>query len=140
MAVAEGGTLLLDEIGDLPLPLQPKLLRLLQERCYERVGETQTRSGNVRLLAATNHDLKTEIAAGRFREDLFYRLNVIEIMLPPLRDRPDDILPLAEHLLRFFARQNGKALAGFAQPLREAMMRYPWPGNIRELRNVVERG
>jgi NtrC-family two-component system response regulator AlgB len=140
VAAAEAGTLLLDEVGDLPLVLQPKLLRLLQERCYERVGETQTRSGNVRLLAATNHDLKAEIAAGRFREDLFYRLNVIEVTLPPLRDRPDDILPLAEHLLRFFARQNGKALAGFAQPALEALARYPWPGNIRELRNVVERG
>ncbi len=86
VAVAEGGTLFLDEIGDLPLALQPKLLRLLQERCYERVGETQTRASNVRILAATNRDLEAEIAAGRFREDLFYRLNVIEVTVPPLRD------------------------------------------------------
>ena len=100
----------------------------------------QTRASNIRLLAATQPTWKAEIAAGRFREDLFYRLNVIEVTLPPLRERPDDILPLAEHLLRFFARQNGKALTGFAQPVREALLRYPWPGNIRELRNVVERG
>ena len=140
VAVAEGGTLFLDEIGDLPLALQPKLLRLLQEKCYERVGETQTRAGNVRILAATNRNLETEIAAGRFREDLFYRLNVIEVTLPPLRERPADILPLAEHLLRFFARQNGKTVSGFAEPARNVLVRYPWPGNIRELRNAIERG
>jgi NtrC-family two-component system response regulator AlgB len=140
VAVAEGGTLFLDEIGDLPLALQPKLLRLLQERCYERVGETQTRASNVRLLAATNRNLETAIAAGRFREDLFYRLNVIEVTLPPLRDRGDDILPLAEHLLRFFARQNGKPISGFAASARTALVQYTWPGNIRELRNAVERG
>jgi two-component system, NtrC family, response regulator AlgB len=140
VAVAEGGTLLLDEIGDLPLGLQPKLLRLLQEKCYERVGETRTRTGNVRVLAATNRNLEAEMAAGRFREDLFYRMNVIEVILPPLRQRASDILPLAEHLLRFFARQNGKAISGFAGPVRDALLRYPWPGNIRELRNAVERG
>ena len=139
VAVAEGGTLFLDEIGDLPLALQPKLLRLLQERCYERVGEAQTRASNVRIIAATNRNLQAEIAAGRFREDLFYRLNVIEVTVPPLRERPSDILPLAEHLLRFFARQNGKTIAGFAEPVRETLVRYPWPGNIRELRNAVER-
>lgn len=140
VAVAEGGTLFLDEIGDLPLPLQPKLLRLLQERCYERVGETQTRASNVRILTATNRNLESEIATGRFREDLFYRLNVIEVTVPPLRQRPDDILPLADHLLRFFARQNAKTISGFAAPLRETLRRYPWPGNIRELRNAIERG
>ena len=131
---------MLDEIGDLPLALQPKLLRLLQERCYERVGETQTRASDVRILAATNHNLEAEMAAGRFREDLFYRLNVIEVTVPPLRDRPADILPMAEHLLGFFAQQNGKVMSGFAAPVREALLHYPWPGNIRELRNVVERG
>ena len=139
VAAAEGGTLFLDEIGDLPLALQPKLLRLLQERCYERVGETQTRAGNVRVLAATNRDLEAEIASGRFREDLFYRLNVIEVTVPPLRERPADILPLAEHLLRFFARQNGKHIAGFGEVVRQAICSYSWPGNIRELRNAVER-
>lgn len=139
VAAAEGGTLFLDEIGDLPLPLQPKLLRLLQERCYERVGETQTRAGNVRILAATNRDLEAEIAAGRFREDLFYRLNVIEVTVPPLRQRAADILPLAEHLLHFFARQNAKHVAGFSEPVQQALGNYPWPGNVRELRNAVER-
>jgi NtrC-family two-component system response regulator AlgB len=122
------------------LALQPKLLRLLQERCYERVGETQTRASNVRILAATNRNLEAELAAGRFREDLYYRLNVIEVTVPPLRDRPGDILPLAEHLLRFFARQNAKSISGFAEPVQNVLLRYPWPGNIRELRNAVERG
>ncbi len=140
VTAAEGGTLFLDEIGDLPLALQPKLLRLLQERCYERIGETQTRGCNLRVLAATNHDLETEIAAGRFREDLFYRLNVIEVTVPPLRKRPADILPLAEHLLHFFAQQNGKTIRGFAEPVREIILHYHWPGNIRELRNAIERG
>src|SRR5947208_159828 len=139
VAAAAGGTLFLDEIGDLPLTLQPKLLRLLQERQYERVGETRTRDANVRILAATNRDLEAEVAAGRFREDLFYRLNVIEVMLPPLRQRPRDILPLAEHLLAFFARQTGKHLTGFTEEARAALLRHPWPGNIRELRNAVER-
>jgi two-component system, NtrC family, response regulator AlgB len=139
VAVAEGGTLFLDEIGDLPLPLQPKLLRLLQDRCFERVGETQTRASNVRLLAATNRNLEEAIAAGRFREDLFYRLNVIEVTVPPLRQRRADILPLAEHLLRFFVRQNGKHIAGFCEMVREAIASYSWPGNVRELRNAVER-
>jgi two-component system, NtrC family, response regulator AlgB len=140
VAVADGGTLFLDEIGDLPLSLQPKLLRLLQEKNYERIGETQTRASNVRIIAATNRNLEAEIAAGRFREDLFYRLNVMEVTLPPLRQRPADIHPLAEHLLRFFARQNGKALTGFTDSARAAMSAYSWPGNIRELRNAIERG
>ena len=139
VAAAEGGTLFLDEIGDLPLALQPKLLRLLQDREYERVGETRTRIANVRILAATNHNLETEVAAGRFREDLFYRLNVIEVTLPPLRQRPHDLLALAEHLLAFFARQTGKAVKGFSEEARAALLRHPWPGNIRELRNAVER-
>ena len=140
VAAAEGGTLFLDEIGDLPLPLQPKLLRLLQEKSYERVGEARTRVGNVRVLAATNHNLEVEITAGRFREDLFYRLNVIEVTVPPLRQRPEDILPLAEHLLRFFAGQNNKMISGFSEPVREALVRHAWLGNIRELRNAIERG
>jgi NtrC-family two-component system response regulator AlgB len=140
VAIAEGGTVFLDEIGDLPLALQPKILRLLLEQYYERVGETQMRASNVRILGATIRNLEDELADGRFREDLYYRLKVIEVTLPPLRDRSGDILPLADHLLRFFARQNAKPISGFAEPVRDAFLRYPWPGNIRELRNAIERG
>jgi NtrC-family two-component system response regulator AlgB len=140
VAVAEGGTLFLDEVGDLPPALQPKLLRLLQEKRYERIGETQTRASDVRIVAATNRNLEADAAAGKFREDLLYRINVIEVTLPPLRQRRRDTLPLAEHLLRFFAGQTGKPQTGFSDEAREAMLRYPWPGNVRELRNAVERG
>jgi NtrC-family two-component system response regulator AlgB len=140
VAAAAGGTLFLDEIGDLPPALQPKLLRLLQEKRYERVGETQTRAGDVRVLTATNRDLATEAAAGRFRDDLLYRLNVIEVVLPPLRERPRDVLPLTDHLLAFFARSAGRPLTGFTDEARAAVQRYPWPGNVRELRNAIERG
>jgi len=139
VAAAEGGTLFLDEIGDLPLALQPKLLRLLQEKQYERVGETRTRTCDVRVLAATNRKLEADIVAGRFREDLFYRLNVIEITLPPLRERRGDILQLAERLTGFFARQSGKTITGFSEEARTALLRHSWPGNIRELRNAIER-
>ncbi|HKM52324.1 MAG TPA: sigma-54 dependent transcriptional regulator [Isosphaeraceae bacterium] len=137
---AEGGTLFLDEIGDLPLPLQPKLLRLLQEKRFERVGETRTRASDARILAATNHDLEAAVAAGKFREDLLYRLNVVEVVVPPLRQRPRDLMPLAAHLLQFFARQSGKQMTGFTEEARAALLRYPWPGNVRELRNAIERG
>ena len=140
VAAAEGGTLFLDEIGDLPLAMQPKLLRLLQEKRYERVGETRTRASNVRILAATNRDLQGGVAAGTFREDLLYRLNVIELVMPPLRQRRADILPLAEHLLGFFGRAMGKPAGSFTDPARAALLRYPWPGNVRELRNAIERG
>jgi NtrC-family two-component system response regulator AlgB len=140
VATAEGGTLFLDEVGDLPAPLQPKLLRLLQDRAFERVGETQTRTSNARVVAATSRDLHNEVATGRFREDLYYRLNVFEVELPPLRRRPEDILPLARHLLGFFARQAGKALTGFSPVAEAVLQRHAWPGNIRELRNAVERG
>jgi NtrC-family two-component system response regulator AlgB len=140
VAVAEGGTLFLDEVGDLPPAVQPKLLRFLQEKAYERVGETRTRHGNVRLIAATNRDLEMEVRDGRFREDLLYRLNVIEVTLPPLRERRGDILPLAEKLLRFFARQSAKPVVGFSPEARAALERHAWPGNLRELRNAIERG
>jgi two-component system, NtrC family, response regulator AlgB len=140
VAAAAGGTLFLDEVGDLPPSVQPKLLRLLQEKRFERVGETRTRVSDVRIVAATNRSLEAEVAAGRFREDLLYRLNVIEVTLPPLRQRPHDVLPLADHLLRFFARQGPVAVTGFTEEAREALARYPWPGNVRELRNAVERG
>ena len=138
VAAAEGGTLFLDEVGDLPLALQPKLLRFLQERKYERVGETATRSADVRLVAATNRDLEAMVASGAFREDLLYRLNVVELVLPPLRDRTD-IPDLADHLLAFFARQVGRSLAGFTAEARIALARHRWPGNLRELRNAIER-
>jgi NtrC-family two-component system response regulator AlgB len=140
VSVAEGGTLFLDEIGELPPPLQPKLLRLLQEKCYERVGETVTRASDVRILAATNRDLTGAAAEGRFREDLLYRLNVIEITLPPLRERRADLLPMASHLLQFFSRQNNKRFTDLTEEASTAMARYSWPGNVRELRNAVERG
>jgi NtrC-family two-component system response regulator AlgB len=140
VAAATSGTLFLDEIGELPAALQTKLLRLLQEKRYERVGETLTRAADVRIIAATNRNLEADVQGGRFREDLFYRLNVIDITMPPLRERRGDILPLAEHLLRFFARQTGKSLTGFTDEAKEAILRHPWPGNIRELRNAIERG
>ena len=114
---------LLNEIGDLPAALQPKLLRLLQQRCYERMGETQTRASNVRVLAATNRNLEAELAAGRFLRRPLLPVERIEVTVPPLRDRPADILPLAEHLLRFYARQDGKSISGFAEPAREALLR-----------------
>jgi NtrC-family two-component system response regulator AlgB len=140
VAAAEGGTLFLDEVGDLPLALQPKLLRLLQEKRYERVGETQTRVSDSRIVAATNRNLQAAVAEGKFREDLFYRLNVIEVSLPPLRQRSGDLLPLADHLLAFFCRQGSKPLSGFTDEARQALAHYAWPGNVRELRNAIERG
>jgi NtrC-family two-component system response regulator AlgB len=139
VAAAEGGTLFLDEIGELPPALQPKLLRLLQERCYERVGEARTRSADIRIIAATNRDLAAEVAAGRFREDLFYRLNVISLELPALRQRPEDILPIAEQLLTEFAHGVARDLEEFSAEARIALQRHAWPGNLRELRNCIER-
>jgi NtrC-family two-component system response regulator AlgB len=138
-AVCDGGTLFLDEIGDLPLFLQPKLLRFIQDREYERVGDSRTRKADVRIIAATNIDLDAAVEQGRFRDDLFYRLNVIPILIPPLRERPEDIDPLAERLLAFFARANHRTVLGFTDEARDALRRYSWPGNIRELSNAVER-
>jgi NtrC-family two-component system response regulator AlgB len=140
VAAAEGGTLFLDEIGDLPSALQPKLLRLLQEKRYERLGDTRTRASDVRIIAATNRNLEAQAAVGAFREDLLFRLNVIEIVLLPLRRRLRDILPLADHLVGFFVRQTGKPITGFTEEARSALLRHSWPGNLRELRNAVERG
>lgn len=139
VALAEGGTLFLDEIGELPMEIQPKLLRLLQEREYERVGEARTRRASVRVIAATNRNLEQAVEEGRFREDLFYRLNVISIPMPPLRERPADLLPTATSYLRFFARQCGKRISRFSPEVEQALQRYPWPGNLRELRNAIER-
>jgi len=136
---AEGGTLFLDEIGELPLELQPKLLRLLQEREYERLGETTPRKANVRVIAATNRDLKAWAAEGKFREDLFYRLNVISVSMPPLCERPDDLLALAERFREFFAVQFGRKIKRFTPEALHVIRRHAWPGNVRELRNAIER-
>jgi two-component system, NtrC family, response regulator AlgB len=136
---AEGGTLFLDEIGELPLEIQPKLLRLLQEREYERVGDAKPRKANVRVIAATNRRLEDLVKEGKFREDLYYRLNVITVELPPLRQRPLDLPSLAQEHLRIFARQNPQPVKGFTPAAMTAMQRYQWPGNLRELRNVIER-
>jgi two-component system, NtrC family, response regulator AlgB len=139
VAACEGGTLFLDEIGDLPASIQSKLLRFIQDREYERVGDQRTRIADVRLVAATNVDLEAEVADGRFREDLYYRFNVIPITLPSLSERPGDIEAIATSLLAFFNVQNHKAIEGFHPEVLRVFMDYSWPGNIRELRNVVER-
>jgi NtrC-family two-component system response regulator AlgB len=139
VAVADGGTLFLDEIGELPLEIQPKLLRLLQEKEYERVGEAKIRRANVRVIAATNRNLEKNVEDGRFREDLFYRLNVIALTVPPLRERVGDLMKIAQGYLQFFAGQCVKPIKGFSPAAEQAMRRHGWPGNLRELRNVVER-
>jgi NtrC-family two-component system response regulator AlgB len=139
IAACEGGTLFLDEIGDLPLSLQPKLLRFLQDREYERIGDSSTRKADVRIIGATNQDLEGEVKEGRFREDLFYRLNVIQIEIPPLRERPQDIEALATQLLAFYGAIHHRGFAGFTEEAMQTMKRHAWPGNLRELRNVVER-
>jgi two-component system, NtrC family, response regulator AlgB len=139
IAACQGGTLLLDEIGDLPLSLQPKLLRFIQEREYERVGDSLTRKADVRLITATNVDLEKAVREGQFREDLFFRLNVIQIEIPPLRDRQDDVVLLAEKLLVFYGRNNHKAFTGFTEEALKILKQYPWQGNVRELSNVIER-
>jgi len=136
---AEGGTLFLDEIGELPPEIQPKLLRLLQEREYERVGDPKPRKANVRVIAATNRRLEDLVKEGKFREDLYYRLNVITIEMPPLRSRPLDLPSLAQQHLKMFIRQSGRPIRDFTPAALSAMQRYPWPGNLRELRNVIER-
>ena len=137
---ADGGTLLLDELGELPLTAQAKLLRVLQQGEIERLGGTQTRKVDVRVVAATNVDLQAAVASGRFRSDLMYRLNVYPIRIPPLRERVDDIESLAAHLLARFCALHGKRLPGFTDRALDAMRAYPWPGNVRELENLIERG
>jgi len=136
---ADGGTLFLDEIGEISPSIQVKLLRFLQERTFERVGGNETLKVDVRIIAATNRDLASELAAGKFREDLFYRLNVVNIEMPPLRARPSDLLPLATYFLRRFAKENGKAIEGFTDDAIETIKACRWPGNVRELENVIER-
>ena len=137
--LADQGTLFLDEIGDIPLAIQVKLLRVLQERSFERLGGTRTLTVDVRLIAATNRNLRAALEEGTFREDLYYRLNVVPIDLPPLRAHKDDIPELAEHFLARFAAAQGKAIAGLAPAAIERLMQFDWPGNVRELENVIER-
>ena len=136
--MAQGGTLFLDEIGEMPLFAQPKLLRILQEYELERVGSNKKIHLDIRVIAATNRDLKKEVAQGSFRRDLYYRLNVIPVHIPPLRERTEDILPLAEHILLRLNRQQGTAKL-FGQAFKKALLAYRWPGNIRELNNIIER-
>ncbi len=137
--MADGGTLFLDEIGNLPMKLQSKLLRVLQTGEFQRVGSSRTQHVDARILSATNVDIRTEIAEGRFREDLLYRLNTVEVHLPPLRERRDDIPALASHFLRRQAAQYRKPLEGFTPDAMQALLSYDWPGNIRELEHTIER-
>jgi NtrC-family two-component system response regulator AlgB len=136
---AEGGTLFLDEISEISPAIQGKLLRFLQEKSFERVGETRTRKANVRIVAATNRDLEQAVQQQKFREDLLFRINVIEIPVPPLRERQQDIIPLAKRFLAFFARDAKRAIPELSGAVEQAMLSYNWPGNVRELRNAMER-
>jgi len=137
--LANGGAIFLDEIGDMSAKLQVKLLRVLQERCFEPVGSQQSIQVDVRVIAATHRDLEEEIKAGRFREDLYYRLNVIPLRLPPLRERGEDILLLTKHFLNHFNTEKGSNITGISGDVRKALLSYRWPGNVRELRNLMER-
>jgi formate hydrogenlyase transcriptional activator len=137
--LADGGTLFLDEVSELPLDTQVKLLRVLQEREFEPVGSAKTQSVDVRVIAATNRRLEDEVAAGRFRSDLFYRLNVFPVEVPPLRARREDIPALVEHFIERFGRKFGRRVVGLAPGVRDTLVGYDWPGNVRELQNVIER-
>ena len=137
--VADGGTIFLDELGDLSPTIQAKLLRFLQDKTYERVGDPRTRLADVRIVAATNRDLETAVKEGRFREDLLYRLNVVELTLPSLRERPDDLMDLAQHFLGLFCAAAGRPLMEFSPAAQRLLLSHSWPGNIRELRNEIQR-
>jgi len=137
--LAHKGTLFLDEIGDIPLPLQPKLLRVLQEQEFERLGSGRTHRVDVRLVAATHQDLERMVKRGEFRSDLYYRLNVFPVTIPPLRDRREDIAPLVEHYVEVFSCRIGKSIDNIPEEFVDACKSYSWPGNIRELQNVIER-
>jgi DNA-binding NtrC family response regulator len=136
---ADGGTVFLDEIGDVPTGVQVKLLRILQEREFERLGSNKTKQIDVRVIAATNVDLRRALEEGNFREDLYYRLNVFPITIPPLRERSEDVPVLADHFLKKFARDTGSIVAGISEPAQHKLVAYHWPGNVRELENVIER-
>lgn len=139
VASCEGGTLFLDEIGDMDLQVQAKLLRLIQDKEYERLGDSISRKADIRIIAATNANLENKVSNGQFREDLFYRLNVINIVIPPLRNRTEDILPLAYDFLSYFCKVNHRQLCKFTAETEEILISHSWPGNIRELRNTIER-
>ena len=139
IAACEDGSLFLDEIGDMAFAVQAKLLRFIQDKEYERVGDSVLRKADVRIIAATNADLEMRVARGLFREDLFYRLNVISLTIPPLRERPEDIMNLAMEFLTHFCRTNHKMFLGFTKETESFLLNYPWPGNVRELRNIIER-
>jgi formate hydrogenlyase transcriptional activator len=139
LELADQGSLFLDEIGDIPLELQPKLLRMLQEREFERLGSTRTKRVDIRVVAATHRDLEGMILEKQFRSDLYYRLNVVPIFLPPLRERPKDIPLLVQHFVQQFARELGKTIEMIPSGAMDTLRHYPWPGNIRELENVIER-
>ncbi|HET6283793.1 MAG TPA: sigma-54 dependent transcriptional regulator [Polyangia bacterium] len=136
---ASGGTLFLDEIGEIPSSLQAKLLRFLQDKQFERVGDNETRHADVRIVAASNRDIEEDIGKGLFRQDLLFRLNVLEIRVPPLRERPEDILPLARHFVPFFAAQLARPSPQLSPDAEALLVGYSWPGNVRELRNAIER-
>jgi Nif-specific regulatory protein len=136
---ADGGTLFLDEIGDLPMPLQGKLLRVLQEKTFEKVGSDKSIKVDVRIISATNRNIEALVAEGKFREDLYYRLNVLPLYIPPLRQRPEDIIELADFFLKRSMQKTNRKFEGFSHSALQAMLSYPWPGNIRELENCVER-
>ena len=138
--VAHHGTVFLDEIGELTLPIQAKILRVLQAREFESVGSTRTQKVDVRIITATNRDLEEMVREGRFRDDLFYRLNVFQLVLPPLRDRLEDLPVLADFFLKKYGEKNRRGIIALAPEALQAFRRYPWPGNIRELENVIERG
>lgn len=137
--IADGGTIFLDEVGEIPLHLQPKLLRIIQDKQFERVGSAESISVDVRIIAATNRNLEEMVQNGLFREDLFFRLNVLPIRIPPLRARPDDIIPIAESFLKKYSNEYGKRFTGFSESAAEALQGYLWPGNVRELDNAVAR-
>jgi NtrC-family two-component system response regulator AlgB len=139
IAACEGGTLFLDEIGDLAPSVQAKLLRFIQDKEFERLGESKSRKADVRIIAATNADLEKRVAKGRFREDLFYRLNVISLTILPLRERPEDIMALATDFLAYVCRANHKSILGFTEEAERLLTNHAWPGNVRELRNTIER-
>jgi DNA-binding NtrC family response regulator len=136
---ADGGTLFLDEISEIPMAMQVKLLRFLQERQFERVGGNETLTVDVRIVAATNRDLRERVKAGSFREDLYYRLNVVQLDVPPLRARKSDIPTLAHHFLHRFAEENARPIRDFSDEALKSLLTYPWPGNVRELENAIER-